>query len=139
LKLGTLVLAAPDIDVDVIIQKFVNMRLGQVPEVFAMYVCSRDKALGFSSWLAGFQEGFDANAPDKAGQKAAFDKMLALISDVKEGETLTFIYVPGKGTIVQSGDKELGVFEGKGFADAVFSIWLGKTPPTEDLKKGMLG
>ena len=27
----------------------------------------------------------------------------------------------------------------KGFADAVFSIWLGPKPPTEDLKKGMLG
>jgi len=35
--------------------------------------------------------------------------------------------------------KELGVFEGKGFADAVFSIWLGPKPPSEDLRKGMLG
>jgi hypothetical protein len=25
------------------------------------------------------------------------------------------------------------------FADAVFSIWLGAKPPSEDLKKGMLG
>ncbi len=33
----------------------------------------------------------------------------------------------------------LGVFEGKGFADAVFSIWLGPKPPSEDLRKGMLG
>jgi hypothetical protein len=61
-----------------------------------------------------FQEGFEGNAPDKAGQKAAFDKMLALVPDVKEGQTLTF-------------------------ADAVFSIWLGPKPPSDDLKKGMLG
>jgi hypothetical protein len=87
----------------------------------------------------GFQEGFEANARDKAGQKAAFDQMLALIPDVKEGDTLTFIYLPGKGTVVQSGNKDLGTFEGKGFADAVFSIWLGPKPPTEDLRKGMLG
>jgi hypothetical protein len=86
-----------------------------------------------------FQEGFEANAADKAGQKAAFDKMLALLSDVKEGETLTFTYLPGKGTTLQVGDKQLGVFEGKGFADAVFSIWLGPKPPTAALKKGMLG
>jgi len=89
--------------------------------------------------VEAFQEGFEANAKDKAGQKAAFDKMLALVPDVKEGGTLTFTYVPGKGTMLQAGDKELGTFEGKGFADAVFSIWLGPKPPSEDLKKGMLG
>jgi hypothetical protein len=89
--------------------------------------------------VEAFQEGFDANAKDKAAQKAAFDKMLALVPDVKEGSTLTFTYLPGKGTTLQVADKELGAFEGKGFADAVFSIWLGPKPPSEDLKKGMLG
>ena len=89
--------------------------------------------------VEAFQEGFDANAKDKAAQKAAFDKMLALVPDVKAGSTLTFTYLPGKGTTLQVADKELGVFEGKGFADAVFSIWLGPKPPSEDLRKGMLG
>jgi hypothetical protein len=97
------------------------------------------RSLSKKQLVDGFQEGFEANAKDKAGQKAAFDQMLALIPDVKEGDTLTFLYVPGKGTTVQAGNKDLGTFEGKGFADAVFSIWLGPKPPTEDLKKGMLG
>ena len=86
-----------------------------------------------------FQEGFDANAKDKAAQKGAFDKMLALVPDVKEGSTLTFAYLPGKGTKLQVGSKDMAVFEGKGFAAAVFSIWLGPKPPSDDLKKGMLG
>ena len=89
--------------------------------------------------VEGFQESFEDNATDMAAQKAAFDKMLALIPDVKEGATLTFTYLPGKGTTLQAGTKELGVFEGKGFADAVFSIWPGPKPPSGDLKKGMLG
>ena len=89
--------------------------------------------------VEAFQEGFEANAKDKAAQKAAFDKMLALVPDMKAGSTLTLTYLPGKGTALQVGSKDLGVFEGKGFADAVFSIWLGPKPPTEDLKKGMLG
>jgi hypothetical protein len=59
---------------------------------------------------------------DTAALKAAFDKMLALVPDVKEGTALTFMYLPGKGTTLSAGNKELGVFEGKGFADAVFSI-----------------
>ena len=89
--------------------------------------------------VEAFQEGFEANAKDKAAQKAAFDKMLALVPDVKAGSTLTFTYLPGKGTTLQVADRDRGVFEGKGFADAVFSIWLGSKPASEDLKKGMLG
>jgi hypothetical protein len=89
--------------------------------------------------VEAFQEGFEGNVKDRAPQKAAFDKMLALVPDVKEGSTLTFAYVPGKGTTLSTGSKELGIFEGKGFADAVFAIWLGPKPPSEDLKKGLLG
>jgi hypothetical protein len=89
--------------------------------------------------VEAFQEGFEANVKDRAPQKAAFDRMLALVPDVKEGSTLTFAYLPGKGTALSVGSKELGVFEGKGFADAVFAIWLGPKPPSEDLKKGLLG
>ena len=44
--------------------------------------------------------------------------------------------MPGEGTTLQESDKELGVFEGKGSADAVFSIWLGSKPAFEDLRKG---
>ncbi len=89
--------------------------------------------------VEAFQEGFEANVKDRAPQKAAFDRMLALVPDVKIGSTLTFTYLPGKGTTLSAGSNELGVFEGKGFADAVFAIWLGPKPPTEDLKKGLLG
>ena len=89
--------------------------------------------------VEAFQEGFDANAKDKAGQAASFAKMLALVPDVKEGDTLTFTYLPGKGTSLDLDDKVLGTFESKGFADAVFAIWLGPTPPSADLKTGMLG
>jgi hypothetical protein len=85
------------------------------------------------------QEGFEGNVKDRAPQQAAFDRMLALVPDVKEGSTLTFAYLPGKGTTLSAGSKELGAFEGKGFADAVFAIWLGPKPPSEDLKKGLLG
>ena len=87
-----------------------------------------------------FSEGFEANAKEKAAaQKASLDRMLALVPDVKEGETLSFVYVPGKGTTFYAGDKALGTFEGKEFADVVFLLWLGPNPPSEDLKKGMLG
>jgi Chalcone isomerase-like len=34
--------------------------------------------------VEAFQEGFEGNVKDRAPQKAAFDKMLALVPDVKE-------------------------------------------------------
>ena len=89
--------------------------------------------------VEAFQEGFDANVKDRSPHKAAFDRMLTLVPDVREGSTLTFTYLPGKGTTLSAGSQQLGVFEGRGFADAVFAIWLGPKPPSEDLKKGLLG
>jgi hypothetical protein len=89
--------------------------------------------------VEAFQEGFEANVKDRAPQQAAFDRMLALVPDVKEGSTMTFAYLPGKGTTLSTGSTELGMFEGKGFADAIFAIWLGPKPPSDELKKGLLG
>ncbi|HVO49542.1 MAG TPA: chalcone isomerase family protein [Thermoanaerobaculia bacterium] len=87
-----------------------------------------------------FVEGFEANAKEKAAsQKAAIEKLYGLLVDVKETQTLSFSYLPGKGTTVALGDKALGVIEGREFSEALFSLWLGPKPPSEDLKKGMLG
>jgi len=87
-----------------------------------------------------FKEGFEANAKVKAAaQKTNIDKLYGMLSDVKEGDALTFSYVPGSGTAISKGDKVIGAIEGKDFADALFALWLGPKPPSDDLKKGMLG
>ena len=41
-----------DIDVDVLIQQAVTVRLGRVPERTVIYVCAKDEALSLSNWLA---------------------------------------------------------------------------------------
>ena len=87
-----------------------------------------------------YREGFTANAPDKAAaQKANVDKFLSWVADVKDGTKWAITYVPGKGTTLALDGKEAGTIEGKDFADLVFSLWLGPKPPSEDLKKGLLG
>jgi esterase/lipase superfamily enzyme len=53
LKLGSLILAAPDLDVDVVLQRMVTARVGRTPERMTMYVSSTDKALGIATWLFG--------------------------------------------------------------------------------------
>lgn len=51
LKLGNLILAAPDIDMDVFSQRIGAERLIPEPEQFTVYVSREDEALGLSNWL----------------------------------------------------------------------------------------
>jgi esterase/lipase superfamily enzyme len=53
MKLGTVVLAAADLDVDVVMQRCVSARLGKVPERSLIYISAADKALGLSRLLFG--------------------------------------------------------------------------------------
>jgi esterase/lipase superfamily enzyme len=53
LKLGTVVLAAPDLDLDVVLQRMSTERLGRIPEHFALYVGQEDELLRISNWLFG--------------------------------------------------------------------------------------
>ena len=55
------------------------------------------------------------------------------------GDDIVLTYVPGRGTVVSVKGAEKGVIEGKDFADALFSVWLGPNPVQEDLKLALLG
>jgi hypothetical protein len=84
-------------------------------------------------------EGFEKNSKAQMGAlKARLDKFNAMFPDVTEGDQIEMTYVPGKGTIVTAKGTEKGVIEGKDFADALFSVWLGANPVQEDLKKALL-
>lgn len=53
LKIGQIVLAAPDIDLDVFMEKFSADRVGHVAERLTIYVSGNDKVIGLSTWLFG--------------------------------------------------------------------------------------
>ena len=96
--------------------------------------------VGKDKMLDAYKEGFENNAKDKvAAQKANIDKFLSLVTDMKDGSEVTYAYDPAKGVSVIAGGKTLGTIEGKEFASAVFSLWLGPKPPSEDFKTGLLG
>jgi Chalcone isomerase-like len=85
-------------------------------------------------------EGFEKNSKAQMGAlKARLDKFNAMFPDVTEGDQIEMTYVPGKGTVVTAKGTEKGAIEGKDFADALFSVWLGPNPVQEDLKKALLG
>ncbi|MFY1825055.1 chalcone isomerase family protein [Myxococcus fulvus] len=86
-------------------------------------------------------EGFKKNAGDKLpALQERLNTFANAIPDVKKGEEIILTYVPGAGTRVQSTKVTEPIsVEGKDFADALFSVWLGKSPVDGGLKDGMLG
>lgn len=95
--------------------------------------------LGSAKITDAIREGFEKNAGDQMpALKERLDGLCAAVPDIKKGLTLTIQYVPGKGTTLFAGDKTFTA-PGKDFADAMFSVWLGKAPVDASLKKGMLG
>jgi hypothetical protein len=93
--------------------------------------------LGKEKITEAIRAGFEKNAADKLPVlKERLDKLCDAVTDMKKGQTLTISYVPGKGTTLVSGDKSYTA-EGKDFADAMFSMWLGKSPVDDDLKRGI--
>lgn len=96
--------------------------------------------VGKDRLVEAWKEGFAGNAPAAQTKLAKeIDRFLGFWRDVAEGEEVLMTYVPGKGTTVSFAGKEVGTIEGKEFADALLSVWLGPKPPSADLKAGLLG
>jgi len=85
-------------------------------------------------------DGFWHNSKAQMGALTdRLQKLTGMFPAVVEGDQIVLTYVPGKGTSVSAKGQAKGVIEGKDFADALFSVWLGANPVQEDLKKALLG
>ena len=85
-------------------------------------------------------DGFWHNSKSQMGVLTErLQKLTGMFPAVVEGDEIVLTYVPGKGTSVSAKGQAKGVIEGKDFADALFSVWLGGNPVQEDLKKALLG
>lgn len=88
-----------------------------------------------------YEEGFE-KVLGEAGAKAMAPRIAQLNSalrDLKEGQKIVISYVPGKGTTVEVGGKAGATIAGADFAQALFGIYIGKEPPNQSLKDGLLG
>ncbi len=84
-------------------------------------------------------DGFWHNSKAQMGALTdRLQKLTGMFPAVVEGDQIVLTYVPGKGTSVSAKGQAKGVIEGKDFADALFSVWLGGNPVQEDLKKALL-
>ncbi|TMB30477.1 MAG: hypothetical protein E6J62_14915 [Deltaproteobacteria bacterium] len=85
------------------------------------------------------QEGFQKNSgPDMPRLQSRLNSFLEAIPDLKGGQQILITYFPGTGTVLKAGRGDEITVPGKDFADALFSVWLGKSPVDDDLKGEML-
>jgi len=95
--------------------------------------------LGKDKITEALREGFEKNAKEQMpAWKDRLDQLAAMIPDAKKGSTIVITYLPGAGTMLSTG-AERSVIPGKDFADALFSVWIGRFPVDDGLKKGLLG
>lgn len=74
---------------------------------------------------------------DKLGAQAK--QFVGLFDDAKKGDEIIMDFVPGTGLSVTHNGKLMGTVAGDEFARDVLHCYVGPNPPTEKLKKGMLG
>lgn len=98
------------------------------------------RSVGKSSIAEAWAECLKANSPSAGSDvQQGFKQLENWTEDMEEGHKMSFTYVSGQGTEVAVKGKTKGTVVGKPFADAIFSCWLGQTPPNAELKTGLLG
>ena len=79
----------------------------------------------------------------KADALVSLRERLELINrayrDVREGDSYTLTYVPGKGTTLRLNGSPLVTVPGHDFAAAYFRIWLGDDPISKSMRDILLG
>lgn len=95
-------------------------------------------------FLKGFRKGIEKNHSEQElaalrERMNAFDQLFASIKEVKKGDVIALDWLPGSSMRVSLNGAELGRVPGEDFYRALLSIWIGKKPVSDDLKKGLLG
>jgi len=100
------------------------------------FVYDVDKGKICDAW----DESLEANVPSAfAALVKDFETLCTWMEDFEDGEEMACTYLPGTGTEILVKGMSKGTIEGKEFADALFSSWIGEHPATDKLKKGLLG
>jgi hypothetical protein len=96
--------------------------------------------VGAKDMRKAWSEGFEKNCSGIACQsmKADVDTLNAAMEDCKEGQTLQFQLTPEAVVVWHEGVRKVEVKKA-GFSDQVLAIFIGKNPPNEALRDGLLG
>lgn len=98
------------------------------------------RSVGRAEIVKAWDEGFEKSAgKSKAALRDRIATFNSWMSDMPDGATLSFTYLPGTGVQVEVKGETKGTISGPDFAQGLFGIWLGPSPPNPGLKRGLLG
>ena len=108
-----------------------------VPKVLMLHFL---RAVSREALVSPLEQDFARNAGEKAKRASGqIAKLLRVIKDMKKGDRMTFTYEPGKGSTITMTDGTTATFEGKDFADSFLLLYVGPSPPKEEMKRRLLG
>jgi hypothetical protein len=112
-----------------------------VTEIPKSLVIEYFHAIATQDFITSTEQGFANNLSQdqKESIRERAKVFYSLYRDVKPRDRYTFTYIPGRGSELALNGRVLGTINGLDFANAVFSIWLGRNPLDQDLKKALLG
>lgn len=90
------------------------------------------------------QQAYTAAVRVNAGKdlpryQARLAQLTAAMEDVRDGDSLIFDHLPGRGIEVRIKQKLKCLIKGDDFARLFFTLYFGPKPPDTNLKRGMLG
>ena len=88
------------------------------------------------AWRDGFEKSARGELPRLRSRIAQLD---AWMRTVKSGERMTFLRIPGVGIEYSLDGTVQGTIPGEDFARAFLAISLGPSPPSRELRAGLLG
>ena len=100
-----------------------------------------DLRRGFSreKLIKAFVEGIEANYEDMTPFAADLETFEAYFTrDAEEHDKIIFHFCPAVGLTTELNGEELGVIENAEFAQALWTVWFGKKPANDGLKKALL-
>ncbi|HEY2036987.1 MAG TPA: chalcone isomerase family protein [Steroidobacteraceae bacterium] len=87
-----------------------------------------------------WQEGFEKSAQGELPQlKSRIAQLNSWMTSVGSGQRMTFLRIPGVGIQYSLDGAVRGTISGDDFATAFLAIWLGSSPPSPELRAGLLG
>lgn len=87
-----------------------------------------------------WQEGFEKSAPAELPRlRSRIAQLNGWMKGVHSGQRMSFLRIPGVGIQYSLDGTALGTIAGDDFARAFLAIWLGASPPSPQLRAGLLG
>lgn len=94
--------------------------------------------VGSRDMKKNWEKGIKSNCEDKCSNiSESLEKYKNLLPDIKSGDKMTYNFT-AKGLELMLNDKPLGSVEDPLLSQYVLATWIGKSPVTEDLKRGLL-